>query len=106
VLEYIPGLQYPAISREKRGSASYVPPAQQERILHRHLMGESMRRISREEHRDFRTIAKVIRINPARLKEHLERSRAVFYALTTLALETICRALKNGDAPVGVQVAG
>ena len=90
--------QYPAISREKRGSASYVPPAQQERILQRHLMGESMRRISREEHRDFRTVAKVLRNNPAKLKEHLELSRAQFFALTTQALETIRRAMEKGDA--------
>jgi hypothetical protein len=81
-----------------------VPPAQQERILHRHLMAESMRRISREEHRDFRTIAKVIRINPARLKEHLEQSRAQFYVLTTLALDTIQQAMETGDAEMAYRL--
>ena len=90
--------QHPATSIEKRGNGSYVPPGQQERILHRHFRGESIRGISREEHRDFRTVAKVIRANPARLKEHLELSRAQFYALTTQALETIRRAMENGDA--------
>jgi hypothetical protein len=90
--------QYPATSIEKRGTGSYVPPGQQERILHRHFRGESIRKISREENRDFRTVAKVIKANPARLKEHLELSRAQFYALTTVALETIRRAMENGDA--------
>jgi hypothetical protein len=94
----------PAISIEKRGVGSYVPPAQQQRILHRHLMGESMRRISREEHRDFRTIAKVIRNNPARLKEHLEAGRALFYALTTQALETIRLAMEDGDAQLAYRL--
>jgi len=42
--------QYPSTSIEKRGSGSYVPPAQQERILHRHVIGQSVRMISREEH--------------------------------------------------------
>jgi len=96
--------QCPAISIGRRGSGSYVPPAQQERILHRHLMAESMRRISREEHRDFRTIAKVIRINPARLKEHLEQSRAQFYVLTTLALDTIQQAMATGDAEMAYRL--
>ena len=90
--------QYPAISIEKRGSGSCVPPAQQERIVHRHVIGQSLRKISREEHRDFRTVAKVLRNNPAKLKEHLEAGRAQFYALTTQALETIRRAMEKGDA--------
>jgi len=96
--------QYPPTSIEKRGSGSYVPPAQQERILHRHVIGQSVRKISREEHRDFRTVAKVIRNNPARLKEHLEAGRALFYALTTHALETIRRAMEDGDAQLAYRL--
>jgi hypothetical protein len=60
--------------------------------------------ISREEHRDFRTVAKVIRDNPARLKEHLEHGRALFYALTTQALETIRRAMEKGDAELAYRL--
>jgi hypothetical protein len=96
--------QYPPTSIEKRGSGSYVPPAQQERILHRHVIGQSVRKISREEHRDFRTVAKVIRNNPARWKEHLEAGRALFYALTTHALETIRRAMEDGDAQLAYRL--
>jgi hypothetical protein len=96
--------QHPATSIEKRVSGSYVPPAQQERILHRHVIGQSVRMISREEHRDFRTVAKVIRNNPARLKEHLEAGRALFYALTTQALETIRLAMEKGDAELAYRL--
>lgn len=60
--------------------------------------------ISREEHRDFRTVAKVIRNNPAKLKEHLEAGRALFYALTTQALETIRRAMEDGDAQLAYRL--
>jgi hypothetical protein len=96
--------QYPATSIEKRGSGTYVPAGQQERILHRHIIGQSVRMISREEHRDFRTVAKVIRNNPAKLNEHLEAGRALFYALTTQALETIRRAMENGDAQLAYRL--
>jgi len=81
-----------------------VPPAQQERILNRHILGESMRRISREEHRDFRTIAKILRYNPAKLREHLEICRAQFCALAIVALETIRRAMENGDAEIAYRL--
>jgi hypothetical protein len=96
--------QYPATSIEKRGSGTYVPAGQQERILHRHVIGQSVRMISREERRDFRTVAKVIRNNPARLKEHLEAGRALFYALTTQALETIRLAMEDGDAQLAYRL--
>jgi len=96
--------QYPATSIEKRGSGTYVPAGQQERILHRHVIGQSVRMISREEHRDFRTVAKVIRNNPAKLKEHLEAARALFYALTTQALETIRLAMEDGDAELAYRL--
>ena len=85
------------ISIKRRGNGWYVPRAQQERILNRHILGESIRKISREEHRDFRTVAKVLRNNPAKLREHLEICRAQFYALLPRALETISRALENGN---------
>jgi len=81
--------QYPATSIKKRRNGSYVPPAQQGRILNRHILGESMRKISREEHRDFRTIAKILRNNPAKLREHLELCRAQFYAPLPCALEAM-----------------
>ena len=81
-----------------------MPPAQQERILNRHILGESMRKISREEHRDFRTIAKVLRNNPAKLREHLELCRAQFCALAIVALETIRRAMENGDAEIAYRL--
>jgi hypothetical protein len=93
-----------AISIRKRGTGSYIPPALQERILHRHFIGQSMPTISREEHRDFGTVAKVLRNNPARLREHLEGGRAAFYALTTGALETIRRAMENGDAEMAYRL--
>jgi hypothetical protein len=96
--------QYPATSIEKRGGGTYVPAGQQERILHRHVIGQSVRMICREEHRDFRTVAKVIRNNPARLKEHLEAGRALFYALTTQALETIRLAMEKGDAELAYRL--
>jgi hypothetical protein len=96
--------QYPATSIKKRGNGSYVPPAQQERILNRHILGESMRKISREEHRDFRTIAKVLRNNPGKLREHLELCRAQFCALAIVALETIRRAMENGDVRLAYRV--
>jgi len=96
--------RYPAISIEKRGTGSYLSQVQQERILHRDFIGQSIRKISREEHRDFRTIAKVLWNNPAKLKEHLEQSRAAFYALTTCALETIRRAMENGDSQLAYKL--
>jgi len=93
-----------AISIRKRGTGSYIPPALQECILHRHFIGQSMPTISREEHRDFGTVAEVLRNNPARLREHLEGGRAAFYALTTGALETIRRAMENGDAEMAYRL--
>jgi len=59
---------------------------------------------SREEHRDLRTIAKILRKNPAKLKEHLALCHAQFYALATFALETIRRALENGNTRLAYKV--
>jgi len=38
------------------------------------------------------------------LKEHLEAGRALFYALTTQALETIRRAMGDGDAQLAYRL--
>jgi hypothetical protein len=56
------------------------------------------------EHRDFRTIAKGLRNNPAKLKEHLELCRAKFYALLPWAIEAISRALENGNTRLAYKV--
>ena len=89
--------QNTAISSKKRGTGTYVPEVQRQRILHRHLIGQSFRKISREERRDFRTVAKVIQNSPTDLKKHLEQGRAQFYALTALAIETVHKGLTSGD---------
>jgi hypothetical protein len=67
-------------------------------------MGESIRKISREEHRDFRTIAKILQNNPAKLKEYLALCHDQFYPLATVVLETISRALENGNTRLAYRV--
>jgi len=85
-----------ATSTKKRGTRPYGPPAQQQ---------HSVRTISREEHWDFCTVAKVLANNRAKLTErHMEQTRAAYCALTPQAVETLKRAMEKGDVRVAHRV--
>lgn len=94
--------QSPAKSRKK--GAIHIPVPQQERILTRHVMGQSIRMISREERRDFKTVAKIILKSSDKLKEYLAEQRSKIFALTALAVEAIHNGLVNGQTELAYKL--
>jgi hypothetical protein len=83
--------QIPTIGKKrskKRGPAKgtmYVPEAQQIRIKARHIRGESMARIAREEHRDIKTVSKLIKAPD--VQRHIESLKERFYGSLETMLE-------------------
>ncbi|MGA8103833.1 MAG: hypothetical protein WB869_16860 [Candidatus Acidiferrales bacterium] len=94
----------PQNARKGTEKALYVPMAQQQRIVQLRQMGKSVREISRREKRRRRTVNKVLLFNAAKMKEHMERSRAAFLGLTTPALQTIRQAMKKGDVDIAYRL--
>jgi hypothetical protein len=87
-------------NRAKRGKKPHptiVPPAQQQRILGRHIAGQSLRSISRDEHRNYATVANVILKSSEKLREYLEKSRADFLSMIPVGLATIKKGMQNGQ---------
>lgn len=91
-------------SKPKPAKSSHIriPEPQVVRIMQRHAAGESVRKISREEHRDRGTVAKVVKSDE--MHAYVESLREQFYALGDLALETVRRGLEEGDAKLAYQV--
>ena len=73
---------------KKRGpmkGAIYVPEPQQIRIKARHIRGESLSRIAREEGRDIKTVAKLIKAPD--VQQHIEVLKERFYGSLETMLE-------------------
>ena len=73
-------------------------------MVHRHIVGQSVRSIARDEGRDFKTVANVLLKSADKINEHLQRGRAAFYALTTDAIETIHKGLKGGQTDLAYKL--
>jgi hypothetical protein len=97
-----PNREKPEKGREKRNQhrVARIPPAKQERVRQRYLVGQSISMVSREERRDRRTIANVIQKTFAKLKEFIETNRAQFLALIPLARSAIKKGMENGQTDV------
>ncbi|MFZ0634437.1 MAG: hypothetical protein WA755_17655 [Candidatus Acidiferrales bacterium] len=70
--------------------------------MQRHAAGESVRKISREEHRDRETIAKVVKSDE--MHAYVQGLREQFYGLADLAIAAVRRGLQEGDAKLAYQV--
>ncbi|MFZ0636646.1 MAG: hypothetical protein WA755_13670 [Candidatus Acidiferrales bacterium] len=70
--------------------------------MQRHIAGESVRKISREEGRDRATITKIVQSDEVRA--YVDNLREQFYALGDLALETVRRGLQEGDTKLAYQI--
>ncbi len=79
-----------------------IPAPQQERIRLRHIAGESVSKIAREERRNRRTVTKVVQSEETRA--YVKEMRAQFYGLTDLALAAVRDALEQKDSKVAYQL--
>jgi hypothetical protein len=70
-----------------------VPPPQSARIMQRHIAGESIRQIAREERRDRATVTKIVRSDE--MQVFVQKMRERFYGLIPEALATIDYALRE-----------
>lgn len=78
---------------QSRSSVFRIPEAQRIKILERHLRGESIRKISKAEHRCRETVARVV--NSDEMEEILQQKRAEFLALADDAIDAVRDALRN-----------
>ena len=85
-----------------KSAGSYIPAPQAIRILERHVAGQSIRKIAREEKRDRAAVAKVIRSED--MQAFVMQMREKFYGLADLALAAVQRGLEAGDAKLGYQI--
>ncbi len=76
--------QSPAKSR--KNGVSTIPYPQQERIKQGFIRGKSIRKLARIEHRDFKTVQRILR--GADVKNYVERMRGLFYGVAEEAIET------------------
>jgi hypothetical protein len=88
----------------KKGRVIRIPQPQQERILTRHVLGQSVRMIAREENRDWKTVANVILKSSDKLKEYLAEQRSRIFALTSEAVEAIHKGLVNGQTDLAYKL--
>jgi len=85
-------------ARAKKLSGSlHIPVPQQIRIQNRYLMGQSIRKIAREEDRDWTTIAKVLMKSTDKMQAYVEEQRAKLFVLTSDAVDVIRKGLKRGN---------
>jgi hypothetical protein len=85
-------------ARAKKLSGSlHIPVPQQIRIQNRYLMGQSIRKIAREEDRDWTTIAKVLMKSSEQMQAYIEEQRAKLFVLTSDAVDVIRKGLKRGN---------
>lgn len=89
-------------SKSTKKSRITIPQPQATRIVQRFIAGDSIRKIAREENRDPKTVAKVVRSEE--VAEYIRRTRERFYGLGDDALNAIQRALQGGDARLGYQL--
>lgn len=80
----------------------HIPEPQIVRIMQRHAAGESVRKISREEHRDRETVAKVVKSDE--MHAYVQSLREQFYGLADLAIAAVRRGLREGDTKLAYQV--
>lgn len=60
-------------------------------------MGQSIRRIAREEDRDWTTVAKVLMKSSEKMQAYIEEQRAKLFVLTSDAVDVIRKGLKRGN---------
>jgi mevalonate pyrophosphate decarboxylase len=60
-------------------------------------MGQSIRKIAREEDRDWTTIAKVLMKSAEKMQAYVEEQRAKLFVLTSDAVDVIRKGLKRGN---------
>jgi hypothetical protein len=92
--------QNPSNSTKK--SRITIPQPQATRIVQRFIAGDSIRKIAREENRDPKTVAKVVRTQE--VAEYIRKTRERFYGLAEDALNAVQQALREGDARLGYQL--
>ena len=76
---------------------SRIPPPQTERILQRSIVGQSIRKISREEGRARQTVTKIVRSK--KMQAYVEAMRERFYGLGDLAVAAVQHALQEKKDP-------
>ena len=80
-----------------------IPAPQRERIMQRHVAGQSIRQIAREENRSRETVTKIVRSDDMRTFVKTLRER--LYGLGGYALDAVEHALAKGkDARLGYQL--
>ena len=80
-----------------------VPPPQAARIAGRFISGESIRKISREEHRDRETVKNIVQ-GPD-VQEYILVLRAEFFGVGADAVDAVRHQLKEGkDGRLGLEV--
>jgi hypothetical protein len=89
-------------SKSTKKSRIAIPQPQATRIVQRFIAGDSIRKIARDEHRDPKTVAKIVRSEE--VAEYIRKTRERFYGLGEDALDAVRRALQGGDARLGYQL--
>jgi hypothetical protein len=77
-------------------SKTVIPLPQCERTLQKYVKGQSIRGMAREEHRNFRTVSKIVKSEE--IREHVCRMRERFYGLTETVLNIVADALPHDAA--------
>jgi hypothetical protein len=80
-----------------------IPAPQRERIMQRHTLGQSIRRIAREENRARETVTKIVRSDD--MRAYVTGLRERFYGLGDLALSAVEHALSLAkDSQLGYRL--
>jgi hypothetical protein len=87
----------------QRSTRNRIPPPQRERIFQKHVAGKSIAEISKEEHRNRETIAKIV--NSPEMQSHVQALRARWLDLGSNAIDAVDHALTaQKDGRLGLQV--
>lgn len=86
----------------KRRLKTYVPPPQQQRILARHIAGESLSEIARKEGRHRATVTKLVRSEEA--GQFVADMRAQLYGYLDTAMSAVLAGLRSNDHEFAYQI--
>jgi hypothetical protein len=90
-LEIRRSVRKPAKTRPR----TYIPEPQQERIVARHVAGESLSEIARKEGRHRTTVTKIVRSEE--VAQFVAEQRAKLYGYLDAAVSAVFRGLRAGD---------
>src|ERR1700722_12453769 len=97
------GSDGPLVRTHPKSTKTHVPPPQQVRMVQRHIAGQSIRQISREENRDRQTVTKIVRSEE--MLKYVCSLRQRLYGLGEDALHAVENALcEQKDARLGYRL--